>query len=57
MTDQIFNYEQPSTKKLTMKQVRKERQKALTAMLNFWYRHEQFTTPKFLCFLHMIADR
>lgn len=38
-------------KKLSMKQIRKDRQKAIVKMLNFWYKYETFTTEKFRCIM------
>jgi hypothetical protein len=43
--------------KITMKQVRKERQRAMVELLNCWYRFEEQQDPKFRCFLHLLAER
>jgi hypothetical protein len=40
-----------------MKQVRKERQEALTKMLNFWYKYEKYQTPKMQSYMRMWVER
>jgi len=43
--------------RLTMRQVRKSRQKAMVEMLNCWYKFEECQSDKFRCFLHLLAER
>ena len=44
-------------KKLTMKQIRKIRLKAVTYILNSWYTHPDLLTPKHASYLSVMVER
>jgi hypothetical protein len=44
-------------RKLTMKQIRKDRMRAFVEVLNCWYVNQHLLDPKHACYLSLIVER
>ena len=53
----LHNLQGDNMRKLTMKQVRKNRMKAFVDVLNCWYVNQHLLDPKYACYLSLIVER